>query len=510
MKKKNILLGLMALISAAPGFAEEQTETARPNVLFLSMDDLKPELGCYGSEFVKTPNIDRLAGRGVLFDHHYVQQAVCGPSRASMFSGLRPDTTKVWDLKHTCREECPQAFTMQEYFKKNGYETAGAGKIMHGFRNDDPLSWSIPYVRGSELPFADGKVPALYEQYQSEVIHEAYAELEASGIRKYKERQQFMSARNAKPSTECLDLPDNAYSDGAMTDWGISMLDQFAKADKPFFLTLGYRKPHLPFVAPKKYWDLFNRDELKLAEFQEQAEGSPVYAYHPGYELGGYSDIEIRQLKNQPEKQRELIHGYYACVAYVDAQIGKVFEKLKETGLDKNTIVVLWGDHGWHLGDHGIWCKHSTFEQATRSPLIIHDPRIAASGRSGSPVESVDIFPTLCELAELAVPDQLEGKSVVPILKDPAARVKEYSLSQYPDSRGKKNMGYSLRNERYRLVVWIEKNAALKGYDEQAIDSIQLYDYQIDPLETVSRADDPDYADTVEEMKSALAEMLMR
>jgi arylsulfatase A-like enzyme len=228
MKKKNILLGLMALISAAPGFAEEQTETARPNVLFLSMDDLKPELGCYGSEFVKTPNIDRLAGRGVLFDHHYVQQAVCGPSRASMFSGLRPDTTKVWDLKHTCREECPQAFTMQEYFKKNGYETAGAGKIMHGFRNDDPLSWSIPYVRGSELPFADGKVPALYEQYQSEVIHEAYAELEASGIRKYKERQQFMSGRNAKPSTECLDLPDNAYSDGAMTDWGIG--NQYARS----------------------------------------------------------------------------------------------------------------------------------------------------------------------------------------------------------------------------------------------------------------------------------------
>lgn len=477
----------------------------QPNILFLSMDDLKPELGCYGSERVKTPNMDQLAKEGMLFTHHYVQQAVCGPSRASMFSGLRPDTTKVWDLKHTCREECPKAFTMQEYFKKAGYETAGSGKIMHGFKNEDPPSWSIPYVHSEHLPYAGGKVPALYTQYQSEAIHAAAEKLKQSGLKKYKEKQQFMAKLNAKPATECLDLPDNAYSDGAMTEWGIGMLDQFAKSGQPFFLTLGYRKPHLPFVAPKKYWDLFNRDEIDLAEFREMPDGAPAYAYHPGYELGGYSDIEIKELKNNPEKQRELIHGYYACVAYVDAQIGKVMGKLKETGLDKNTIIVLWGDHGWHLGDHGIWCKHSTYEQATHSPLIISAPKLPVDGKTDAVVESVDIFPTLCELAGLPTPGQLEGTSLVPILKDPSVKVKVFSMSQYPDHSKKGLMGYALRTERYRMVVWVKDEVSRTGrFDPSAIDSVELYDYENDPLETVNQAGNPEYKGVLKDIEGQL------
>ncbi len=497
MKKTMVLM--MGLVTVASVFA------AQPNILFLSMDDLKPELGCYGSTTIKTPNMDRLANRGMLFNHHYVQQAVCSASRASMFSGLRPDTTRVWDLKHTCREECPKAFTMQEYFKKAGYETAGAGKIMHGFKNEDPLSWSIPYVHSEDLPYDEGKIPALYTQYQSKEIHAAFQALEKSGLKKYKEKQQFMAKFNAKPSTECLDLPDDAYSDGAMTEWGIGMLDRFAKSNKPFFLTLGYRKPHLPFVAPKKYWDLYDRENIKLATFRKMPLGSPDYAYHPGYELGGYSDIEIKELGADLEKQRELIHGYYACVAYVDAQIGKVMAKLKETGLDKNTIIVLWGDHGWHLGDHNIWCKHSTYEQATHSPLIIVAPDVPTIGKTDAMVESVDIFPTLCELARLPIPGQLEGASLLPILKVPNAKGKEFSMSQYPDHAKKGLMGYALRTERYRFVAWVKEEASRTGkFDHSLIDSIELYDYENDPLETVSQARNPEYKDVREGFEAKL------
>lgn len=479
------------------------------NVLFLSMDDLKPELGCYGAEYMKTPNIDRLAAQGRLFTHHYVQQAVCGPSRASMFSGLRPDTTRVWDLQHTCREECPKAFTMQEYFKKAGYETAGSGKIMHGWKNNDPASWSVPYVSPEDLPYAGSQVPALYQQYQGNEIHQAAVKLEESGLKKYGEKQKFMAKLNAKPSTECLDLPDDAYSDGAMTVWGVHMLEQFAKSDKPFFLTLGYRKPHLPFVAPKKYWDMHDRSKIDIAAYRKAPEGSPAYALHPGYELNAYSDVDIRALPDDPEKQRELIHGYRACVSYIDAQIGKVLDKLEETGLADKTVIVLWGDHGWHLGDHSIWCKHTNYEQATHSPLII-SVGPGAGGRepgkkSSSPVESVDIFPTLCELAGLPVPEQLEGTSLVPMLKDPAAKVKEFAMSQYPDHHKKGLMGYSMRTVRYRMVVWIKDEVSRTGmFDGSLIDSIELYDYENDPLETMNQARNPEYTDVRKDLEARL------
>jgi iduronate 2-sulfatase len=497
MKNKWVKFVVVAGISTASAMA------GQPNILFLSMDDLKPEMGCYGSENIKTPNMDRLAAGGRLFTHHYVQQAICGPSRASMFSGLRPDTTKVWDLKHTCREECPKAFTMQEYFKKNGYETTGSGKIMHGFKNDDPLSWSIPYVKPADLPYANGRVPALNQQYQGDAIHDAVKKLNASGIKGYKPQQVFMAELNAKPATECLDLPDNAYCDGAMTDWALEMLDQLGKSDKPFFLTLGYRKPHLPFVAPKKYWDLFDRNTIEVATYRELPKGAPEYAGHTWGEMKAYSDIG-KDEKLSDDRQRELIHGYYASVAYVDAQIGKVLDHLEKTGLDKNTIVVLWGDHGWHLGDHGIWCKHSNFEQATHSPLIISVPKLPTPGKTDSMVESVDIFPTLCELADLPVPEQLEGTSLVPILKDPKVKVKDFAMSQYP--RRGNLMGYALRTERYRMVAWMDKEIAETGkFDASTLDAVELYDYQTDPLETTNFARNPEYSKVINDLENRLS-----
>jgi arylsulfatase A-like enzyme len=480
---------------------------APPNVLFLCVDDLKPELGCYGSTVVKTPNIDRLAARGTVFERHYVQQAVCTASRASMFTGLRPDTTRVWDLQRTCREECPQAFTMQEYFKKHGYATAGSGKVMHGFKDGDPQSWSIPFVEPESLTYTSGREPALYCEYQTESVQAVYAELKTNGIKGYGPQQKFMAARGAKPPAECLDLPDNAYSDGAMSDWAISMLETFAKDKQPFFLTLGYRKPHLPFVAPEKYWDLYDREKLKLAEFREHATNSPGYAYHPGHELGGYTGIDLETLNQDEARQRELIHGYYACVSFVDAQIGRVLGKLAETGLTTNTIVVLWGDHGWHLGDHNIWCKHTNFEQATRAPLIIAAPAQGKAVRNDSLVESVDIFPTLCALAGQPVPAQLEGVSLVPALREPKAKVKEFAVSQYPDHQKRRLMGYALRTERYRLVAWVSEDVAKTGkFAQVKPEAVELYDYQQDPRETINRANQADYEPVVNQLTGQMNE----
>jgi arylsulfatase A-like enzyme len=475
----------------------------KPNVLFLCMDDLKPELGCYGEKQIQTPNIDKLAEAGMLFEHHYVQQAICACSRVSMFTGLRPDTTRIWDLKHNARTENPAVFTLQEYFKKNGYTTAGAGKVFHGFRNEDPQSWTIPFRHDADLPYNPKFPPPADNQYQAPAIHDTFAELEKLGLKGYKKRKTWLAQRDARPATEGLDLPDDAYADGAIANYGIERLKEFSKSGKPFFLTLGFHKPHLPFVAPKKYWDLYPTDSIELAAFRKPAKDSPAFAYHTWGELRGYSDIpKTGDLAD--EQQQKLIRAYYACVSYVDAQIGRVLDELKKTGLDQNTIVILWGDHGWHLGDHGLWCKHSNFEQATHSPLIISAPGLPTAGKTDAMVESLNIFPTLCELAKLPIPGELQGASLVPILKDPKAEIKTFSMSQYP-RQGDRLMGYSMRTKRYRLTAWMKGNIRNDGkFDPANIVATELYDYQADPLETVNQANNPEYKTILQELKTDL------
>lgn len=491
---------LMAVAVTATAIVNAATQ---PNILFLSVDDLKPELGCYGSTQIKTPNIDRLAEGGMVMLNNYCQQALCAPSRMSTFTGLRPDSTKVWDLKTNLREVCPEAVTMQQYFKENGYASAGCGKVMHGSKDEDPPSWSIPFRHDADLSYhKDYAVPADL-QYQAKSIHQAFKQLETMGIKGYKPRKDWLKAQDARPATECLDVPDDAYADGAIANYGIELLDGFSKTKQPFFLTLGIHKPHLPFVAPKKYWDLYDREKIDLAPFREQAKGSPDYAYHSWGELRNYSGTP-KKGDVTDDQQRELIHAYYACISYVDAQIGRVLDKLKATGLDKNTVVVLWGDHGWHLGDHGLWCKHSNFEQATHAPLIISAPGFPTAEKSKSMTEFVDIYPTLCELAGLPVPETLEGSSLVPILKNPKAKVKDFAMSQYPREHVKL-MGYALRTERYRMVAWVDEAVSRTGkFDPSKIDSIELYDYQNDPLETVNLAKNPEYKSIVAELSKKL------
>ncbi|WPJ95163.1 sulfatase [Coraliomargarita algicola] len=501
MNLKNLLSTGILLFSTALSAAE------RPNILFLSVDDLKPLIGAYGRDEVPTPNMDRLAESGTVMLRNHCQQAICAASRMSMFTGLRPDSTKVWDLRTQIQDSNPEAVTMQQHFKQAGYATTGAGKVMHGARAEHPDSWSIPFTHKKNLPFnADYPIPAHDNgYYQNKKSQRVFKKMEAAGITHWKERGAYMQEHEAMPSTECLDIPDDAYVDGALAVWANQYLDQFAQSGEPFFLTVGLCKPHLPFVAPKKYWDLFERDEIELAEFQDHAKDSPDFAYHQFGELRSYTDIP--RTWNEPieeAKQRELIHGYYACVAYIDAQIGKILDKLEETGLDKNTIVVLWGDHGYHLGDHGMWNKHSNFEQATFAPLIITAPGYEGHQKTSSMTEMVDIFPTLIELAGLEQPAyKLEGKSLVPVLKNPLASVKDYSISQYP--RAGARMGYALRNDRYRLVMWMKNDwRTTLPYNESLLEAVELYDYETDPLETVNYANAPQYAAIVSKLKAQM------
>lgn len=413
----------------------------------------------------------------------------------SMFTGLRPDQTKVWDLATYLLDACPGAVTMQQHFREAGYETAGSGKVMHGASDEHPLSWSIPFVSKKDLPYAEGfPVPAHDNQfYQNDYSHMIYNQMEAEGITDWRERRDYMINNNALPSTEALDVPDEAYVDGALARWSIDMLTQFSQSDKPFFLTVGFTKPHLPFVAPKQYWDMYDRQTLDLAPFRQRGEGAPQFAHHQFDELRSYTDvIDTYNTALSEDQQRELIHGYYACVSYIDAQIGKILDSLETLGLAENTIIVLWGDHGYHLGDHGMWTKQSNFEEATRSPLIIAAPGYTGGQNSPSSTEFVDIFPTLCELADLDPPYEFPGDSLVPVMENPQTSVKDFAVSQYP--RLGTLMGYALRDDRYRIVMWMNDNwRSTMPFNESNIEAIELYDYQTDPLESVNLATLPEY-----------------
>jgi iduronate 2-sulfatase len=502
MKKtlKILLVGMgFSLFSHLPHLSANQ-----PNVLFIAVDDLKPMLGCYGDDMVKSPNIDRLASQGTVFLNNQCQQAVCGPSRASLMTGMRPDSTKVYDLKTKMRDMNPDLVSLPEYFKNNGYETTGMGKIydprcVDGRKFNDKPSWSIPFQN------VYGKAERIHGYANPETVARFKALKNEEG-----EALQRHEANN-RPITEgSEDIPDNHYDDGAIAEAGVEMLKKLAAADKPFFLAVGFKKPHLPFVAPKKYWDLYQRSDFRVAEYQKVPEGTPEFTLQPGWELrSGYAAPKEGPIPE--DMQLEMIHGYHACVSYIDAQVGKLMQALEESGEADNTIVVLWGDHGWHLGDHSMWCKHSVYEQAAIAPLIFVSPdQKAKNVKTKTPSEFTDIFPTLCELAGLPVPDNLEGVSLVPVMNDGSASVREISMSQYPrHADGKHLMGYSFRDERYRYTEWREaENKNSKG--DGPVHARELYDYEKDPLETRNLIDDPEYAEVRKTLEAAAARELKR
>lgn len=530
MNKFFVSLGVAAHIGLS--VTQLMAQDKKMNVLFIAVDDLKPVLGCYGDKLVKTPNIDKLAKRGTIFTQSYCQQAVCGPTRASLLTGLRPDHTQVWDLRTRMRDVNPNIISLPQYLIDQGYSTQGIGKIYDSRCVDkdfDAPSWSVPYYKNSDtyISVSTGKPEAGYQLPETKESARKYrAEGESKGL-KGTELTDYIQ-KYVRPSVECVDVPDNAYNDGSNALFAKDVLAKLSKEEKPFFFAVGFSKPHLPFVAPKKYWDMYKREEMPIAPFQQKAKNSPDLAYHRASELYAYSDIpSIASFSDQKgggldlplDKQKELIHGYYASTSYTDAQIGILLDALDSLGLSKNTVIVLWGDHGWHLGDHNLWCKHTNFEQATRAPLLISAPWIKPS-KTNSQVEFIDIFPTVCDLAGVKVPSHLDGKSLVPVMKNPKSKVKEYSVSQFPRSSNAMEterlgyslgefMGYSIRTERYRYTVWVKNNfRSTQPFSNDLIIATEMYDYEKDPNETVNVAEEKKYISASKELKNTMIHFL--
>ena len=501
---------LFAFISSA--------QVKKPNILFIAVDDLRPELGAYGNKMVKTPNIDRLAKMSTVFASNYCQQAVCGPTRASIMTGMRPDYTKIWDLKTQMRDMNPDIVTLPQYLISQGYNTVGGGKIYHpssAIKKIDPVSWNLPYLEQKASDYANGLGAPANRQYQKPENKALFA-VKKERVERDNDDEEPTTIKG--PSSECIDVPDNAYEDGVLALQAKEQLIKMAKDTKPYFMAVGFHKPHLPFVAPKKYWDLYNREDMQLATFREHANNAPEIAYHKSGELRNYIDIPAFATFNQPgnhvylkeEKQKELIHGYMAAVSYTDAQIGILLNTLDSLGTLNNTIIVLWGDHGWHLGDHDLWEKHTNLENATRAPLIIAAPGLKA-GKSASLSEHVDIFPTICDLANVGVPTQLQGKSLKPIMQNNKASVKDFSVSQYPRKLSKEDMkkfgtesnkimGYSMRTEKYRYTIWVNDFTTADVFNDKKIYAQEMYDYSKDPLEKENIFSNASYAKAAQDM----------
>ena len=473
------LVALLIVVPAAPA--------APPNILFIAVDDLRPELGCYGKDYIKSPHIDALARAGLRFDRAYVQQAVCSPSRTSIMTGVRPDTSKVWDLVTSFRVALPDVVTLGQHFKQNGYFVQGMGKIYHGGLNDT-ATWSTPWQNPKAAKYALPENLKLDERQYA--VADAKKKAKAAGE---PDNTPSTGQNSRGPAFEAADVPDNALMDGKVADLAVATLRELSAKPEPFFLAVGLVKPHLPFVAPKKYWDLYDPAAIELAPNKFRAEHSPDFAVLPGAELRNYDGIPAGPLPD--DLARRLKHGYYASISYMDAQLGRVLAELDRLDLRKNTIVVLWGDHGWKLGEHDAWCKHSTTENDTNAPLLVSVPGMKNAGaKSSALVEMVDLYPTLSELAGLPLPAHLEGVSLTPLLDAPDRPWKSAVFSQYPRSQHGGLMGYSMRTERHRLTVWVNRK------DHTRIVATELYDHEVDPQENTNVADDPAQAATLERL----------
>lgn len=449
----------------------------RYNVLFILADDLRPDLNCYGDKAIKSPHIDALAKQGTLFERAYCQVAVCNPSRASMLSGLRPDTTGIFDQSKYLRQENPDVVTLPQLFKDHGYRTLSVGKVFHHSASepgDDPQSWSEP-LYGFGKPYRHWFNPASLEATKQ-------------------------SKRGRGPAYEAADRPDDDYPDGKTAQKAIELLQE--NKDKPFFLAVGFIKPHLPFTCPQKYWDMYPADSIQLPENNHPPKDAPPMALQSGYELRSYAGMPPKG-DIPREDALNLIRGYRACVSFLDAQVGRILSELDRLGLREKTIVVLWGDHGYHLGENSLWTKMTNFEVATRVPLIISVPGQKTVGQpSNSLVESVDIYPTLAQLCGLPQPSQLEGLSLVPVIDDPARPWKQAVFSQYgrgPTSKfdpAVNPMGRSIRTDRYRYTEWRDPQGVLVG--------TELYDQQNDSQDNTNLAARSENAGLVKQLSAQL------
>ncbi len=499
-----------SIATLMPGCGFLSNDKERLNVLFVIVDDLRPELGCYGSHEIKTPHFDAFAKDAVMFNRAYCQAAACAPSRASVMLGMRAETTGVYSLGDKFREINPDAVTMPQHFHKFGYHTVSMGKIFHNHM-PDPVSFDEPDLKPPQYmsPELIDRDPESF--YHDEDLKKEHAEVRAERLKK-NPNLSYAGGWAYGRSWESFDGPDNAFYDGAQTDMALEKLKELSDKKQPFYFALGYYRPHLPFVAPKKYWDLYDRNNLSMASNPFLPKNSPPLAINSMYELGACYDLEWvghPAAFQMPEKTARLLkHGYYASVSFVDACLGRVMNRLKELGLDKNTIVVVWGDHGWKLGEHNSWGKQTNYNIDTRVPLFIRDPRLHREGvKCQQLIEAVDLFPTLCDLAGIPIPDNMEGISLKPMLKTPGLALKSAVFSHYhqkPRSTldGKRYMGYSMVTSRYHYVEWYHWDDGKKIATNQV--GMELYDNQVDPEENINIAGNPENVELVSKLSKQL------
>lgn len=446
--------------------------TQRPNVVMILVDDLKPAIGAFGDPTAITPNIDRLAARGTRFQLAYANQAVCAPSRMNLMTGARSTSSGIYDFGMNLRDYMPDAVTLPQHFQAAGYWTESMGKVYHIGHNTraDTRGWSVPHHKDHVVEYVSDAAEALGPTREAALFNEF--EVPEGDVWEYSKtlpRGLFW---------EDPDVPDDAYADGRIAARAVRRLRELEEKNEPFFLAVGFARPHLPFSVPKRYWDMYDAEAFPLPTFEQLPEGAPQFAGKVGGEINAYAPIPVNTREaNYPEAlKRRLIHGYYAGVSYVDAQIGKVMDELERSGLADNTVVVLWGDHGYHLGDHAMWTKHTNYEQATHLPLIFAGPGVGAGQATDQPAETVDVYPTLAALADLPAPDgpqPIDGTDLSDVLKNPDARVRPYAYHAYPRPN---RIGQAIRTERYRLVRWTHEKTGERDYE--------LYDLVQDPGET--------------------------
>ncbi len=463
----------------------DQTEIKkkRPNILFLSIDDLRPDLGCYGKDYIHSPHIDRLAEESTIFTRHYVQVATCGASRYAMLTGMLPVSQDHVNNQAIVKYISSQSDSLKgpesfiHHLKDNGYHTVGIGKISHsadgyvyGYREPQSNQRELPQS-WSELEFNAGQWGNGWNAFF------AYA----NGVSREPMDKQVKPYESAQ-------VEDDGYPDGLTAELAVSKLKELADREDPFFLGVGFFKPHLPFTAPQKYWDLYDREEIELAPYDSIPVNSAPSSLQNMGEFNGYKKGEERaslEKKLSDDYAQLLRHGYYASISYTDAQVGKVLDALDELGLSENTIIVLWGDHGYNLGDYRVWGKHTMFDRSLNSAFIMKVPGISQARTTDRIVSTVDLYPTLMDLCEVPMPHDTDGRSFKKILEGEEKDWKDVSYGYWRN-------GMTVRNDRYRLMRFNREDGP----------QFELYDHETDPLETINVAQL--YPDKVEELQELL------
>lgn len=459
------IIGVMTLQGCLPKHdIKTFSGPEKPNILFIAIDDLRPELGSYGNPVIQSPVIDKLASEGVMFTRAYCNVPVCGASRASVLTGTRPTNYRFLNHSSRADKDYPEAVTLPEHFKNHGYYTIVMGKVFHNIY-DSPESWNERWMTEWEGSWRD-------------YLSEENISIDAMD-------------NTIGPAYECMEVPDSAYKDGENAIKAIRALNQLKDQDQPFFLAVGFVKPHLPFNAPKKYWDLYDPDEIGLAPNPFPSINAPGQAFHNFGELRAYHGIPTGRDPIPDDLALTLRHGYYACVSYVDAQVGLILQALEEMKLADNTIVVLWGDHGYNLGEHDLWAKHCNFNTSLHSPLIFRVPGLTKGDQNHSITEFIDIYPTLSELSGLPLPGHLEGKSLMSRLVNPDIIEEDYAVSKY-------QKGLTLIEQQYFYTEWYDEN-------NQEV-ARMLYDHDVDPAENENIAENPEYNTLIKNLSKKLKE----